>query len=105
MNTMNTQRLPVPVTDNWDWQIRGACRGMNSEFFFSPDGERGMARDIRESRAKSVCRGCPVLDQCRRHALTVREPHGVWGGLSAGERVGAGNRGLGYAKTTAKEAN
>jgi WhiB family redox-sensing transcriptional regulator len=27
-----------------------------------------------------------VLDQCRRHALEVHEPYGVWGGLSEAER-------------------
>ena len=88
----NTRRLPVPVTDNWDWQIRGACRGMNSEFFFSPDGERGAARDVREARAKHVCRQCAVMEQCRRHALALPELHGVWGGLSATERADAARR-------------
>jgi WhiB family redox-sensing transcriptional regulator len=27
-----------------------------------------------------------VLDLCRRHALAVHEPYGIWGGLSEGER-------------------
>jgi WhiB family transcriptional regulator, redox-sensing transcriptional regulator len=27
-----------------------------------------------------------VLEQCRRHALAVHEPYGVWGGLSEAER-------------------
>jgi WhiB family transcriptional regulator, redox-sensing transcriptional regulator len=27
-----------------------------------------------------------VIEQCRRHALTVREPYGVWGGLTEDER-------------------
>jgi WhiB family redox-sensing transcriptional regulator len=27
-----------------------------------------------------------VLLACREHALTVREPYGVWGGLSEHER-------------------
>src|SRR5699024_3664991 len=35
-------------------------------------------------QAKAVCAGCPVLAQCREYGMT--EPHGVWGGLSAGER-------------------
>jgi WhiB family redox-sensing transcriptional regulator len=26
------------------------------------------------------------MEQCRRHALTVHEPYGVWGGLSESER-------------------
>jgi WhiB family redox-sensing transcriptional regulator len=80
------RRLPVPVTDIWDWQMRGACRGMDSGFFFHPEGERGPARANREARAKEVCRSCPVLEQCRRHALAVHEPYGVWGGLSEAER-------------------
>jgi WhiB family transcriptional regulator, redox-sensing transcriptional regulator len=80
------RRLPVPVTDIWDWQMRGACRGMDSGFFFHPEGERGPARANREARAKQICRSCPVLDQCRRHALEVHEPYGVWGGLSEADR-------------------
>jgi transcription factor WhiB len=51
----------------------------------------------REERAKQVCRTCPVMQQCRRHALSVREPYGVWGGLSKSERdalLGGGHRAL-----------
>jgi WhiB family redox-sensing transcriptional regulator len=61
---------------------------MDSAFFFHPEGERGPARANREARAKSVCGGCGVLDQCRRHALAVQEPYGIWGGLSESERDG-----------------
>ncbi len=82
----DTRRLPVPVTEIWEWQVRGACRGMDSAFFFHPEGERGPARANREARAKQICRRCPVLEQCRRHALAVHEPYGVWGGLSESER-------------------
>ena len=82
----DTRRLPLPVTEIWDWQMHGACRGMDSAFFFHPEGERGPARANREARAKGVCRGCPVLEQCRLHALSAQEPYGVWGGLSESER-------------------
>lgn len=82
----DTRRLPVPVTEIWDWQMQGACRGMDSTFFFHPEGERGPARARREARAIQVCRSCPVMEQCRRHALTVHEPYGVWGGLTESER-------------------
>jgi len=82
----NTRRLPVPVVEVWDWQLQGACRGMDSAVFFHPEGERGQARADREQQAKQVCLNCPVLQQCRRHALLVREPYGVWGGLSESER-------------------
>lgn len=80
------RRLPAPVTEAWVWQLQGACRGLDSAFFFHPEGERGPARAEREARAKTVCRACPVIEQCRRHALSVQEPYGVWGGLSESER-------------------
>ncbi|MDI2028948.1 WhiB family transcriptional regulator [Saccharopolyspora sp. TS4A08] len=82
----DTRRLPGPNADIWDWQIRGSCRGMDSAYFFHPDGERGPARARREAKAKEVCHHCPVLAQCRTHALAVQEPYGIWGGLSESER-------------------
>ena len=81
------RRLPDPRSDVWEWQLHAACRGMDSAFFFHPEGERGPARASRERRAKAVCRGCPVLADCRRHAVTAAEPYGVWGGLSESERT------------------
>ena len=79
-------RLPGPQSDLWEWQLLGACRGKDTELFFHPEGERGPRRANREAAAKAVCATCPVLLQCRRHALAAREPYGVWGGLSEHER-------------------
>ncbi|GAB3953461.1 WhiB family transcriptional regulator [Micromonospora vulcania] len=83
----NVRRLPGPIVDLWDWQRLGACRGRDSAQFFHPDGERGSSRLRRESNAKSVCRACPVRAECAAHALSVREPYGVWGGFSESERL------------------
>ena len=69
-----------------DWQLRGACRGVDSAQFFHPDGERGPSRSRRETDAKAICRRCPVRAECAAHALVVREPYGVWGGFSENER-------------------
>ena len=80
------QQLPGPNADIWDWQMAGLCRGVDSSMFFHPDGERGRARAQREMRAKEMCRRCPVVAQCRSHALAVGEPYGIWGGLSEAER-------------------
>jgi WhiB family redox-sensing transcriptional regulator len=80
-------RLPGPLADSWEWQRRGACRGHDAAQFFHPDGERGMSRARREQAAKAVCRGCPVRAECAAHALTVREPYGVWGGFTEAERL------------------
>jgi WhiB family redox-sensing transcriptional regulator len=80
-------RLPGPNADLWDWQLRGLCRGKDSSLFFHPEGERGAARSSRESAAKEICLNCPVLISCANHALKVREPYGVWGGMTEDERL------------------
>lgn len=79
-------RLPGPNADLWDWQLLAACRGVDSSLFFHPEGERGAARSARETSAKEVCMRCPVRAECAAHALAVREPYGVWGGLTEDER-------------------
>ncbi len=79
-------RLPGPNADLWDWQLVAACRGVDSSLFFHPEGERGAARSAREAAAKEVCMRCPVRAECAAHALAVREPYGVWGGLTEDER-------------------
>jgi WhiB family redox-sensing transcriptional regulator len=79
-------RLPGPNADLWDWQLVAACRGVDSSLFFHPEGERGAARSAREAAAKEVCMRCPVRAECATHALSVREPYGVWGGLTEDER-------------------
>lgn len=83
----NLSRLPGRNADFWHWQLDSACRGMDSEVFFHPEGARGSARTRREEAAKAICASCPVLEQCREHALAVREPYGVWGGLTESERT------------------
>jgi WhiB family transcriptional regulator, redox-sensing transcriptional regulator len=79
-------RLPGPNADRWDWQLDAACRGEDPNLFFHPEGERGAGREAREAAAKAICATCPVLRQCAEHALTVREPYGVWGEMSEDER-------------------
>lgn len=79
-------RLPGPNADLWEWQLAGACRAKDPDMFFHPEGERGPRRRARESAAKQVCATCPVLAACRAHALAVREPYGIWGGLSEDDR-------------------
>ncbi|MCW2798760.1 MAG: transcription factor WhiB [Aeromicrobium sp.] len=79
-------RLPMPLQETYDWQYDGACRTVDPETFFSPDAERGPRRRNREAAAKALCAVCPVIAACRAHALQVREPYGVWGGLNINER-------------------
>jgi WhiB family redox-sensing transcriptional regulator len=80
-------RLPAPLSEIWDWQLQAACRGMNVSVFFHPADERDRTKAGRIARAKAVCESCPARCDCRSHALRVREPYGIWGGLSDDERA------------------
>jgi WhiB family redox-sensing transcriptional regulator len=80
-------RLPGPMATAYDWQFQGSCRDVDPALFFHPDGERGPSRRHRDAEAVAICAGCPVLEACRRHGLGVREPYGVWGGLTEEERA------------------
>lgn len=83
----STARLPKPLIEQYEWQYDGACRTVEPERFFSPESERGALRQSRENAAKAICARCPVVEQCLRHALQVKEPYGVWGGLNPHERA------------------
>lgn len=83
----NVHRLPAPITEVWDWQLRGVCRGRGDGQFFHPDGERGSSRIRREVQAKNLCAKCPVREECAAHALAAQEPYGVWGGFTEAERL------------------
>ena len=80
-------RLPGPPTDTDEWQLHAACRGMDNDTFFHPPDERIKARADRIAAAKTICRHCPAIKACREHALSVREPYGIWGGLSEEKRA------------------
>jgi WhiB family transcriptional regulator, redox-sensing transcriptional regulator len=79
-------RLPGPVADIWEWQLDGACRDADPSVFFHPEGERGPAREARDRAAKAICARCPVIAECAAHSMAVREPYGVWGGMTEDER-------------------
>jgi WhiB family redox-sensing transcriptional regulator len=69
------------------WHLKAACRGPESALFFPPSwAERRDEREDREARAKAICRECGVREECLDFALRVREPHGIWGGLTEAER-------------------
>ena len=82
-----------PHNPSWEWQAQAACRGGDTNSFYS-DSLRGNTRIRQEEAAKRVCAGCPVMANCLRWALKTEEPYGVWGGLTTEERqeVLAGQR-------------
>jgi WhiB family redox-sensing transcriptional regulator len=86
------RRGESPTVAPGHWRSHAACRDADASVFFSTDGERGHARAHRESQAREICRTCPVLDDCREHALTADVPYGVWGGTTESDRRGARRR-------------
>nr|WP_206320091.1 WhiB family transcriptional regulator [Streptomyces zingiberis] len=82
--------VPPPRTSareqDGPWHAEAVCRRDEAGLFFAPSKEPTAARLSREEAAKRVCARCPVLVECREHALLQPEPYGVWGGLTAAER-------------------
>lgn len=78
--------LATKLGEAWAWQLSARCRSEDRLTFFHPDGERGLARQQRQQRAKAICAQCPVAAECREHSLIAREGFGVWGGISEEDR-------------------
>ena len=65
------------------WRDHAGCRGVDPGIFHPDDEEEN---EFSAEPAKAICNACPVREPCLEHAITVREKHGVWGGLTARER-------------------
>ncbi len=61
------------------WAHRAACLDADPAVFFPEPGDNAI-------NAKKVCAQCPVIEACLDYALTNRQHHGVWGGLSEHQR-------------------
>ena len=67
--------------------MKAACRGPQAAVFFPPPQfERKDEKLEREARAKDICATCSVKEPCLDYAVSIREPHGIWGGLNESER-------------------
>jgi WhiB family redox-sensing transcriptional regulator len=75
-----------PVLDEWTWQHYGRCQNLPSEVFFPEDTTRRGQR-AHEQRAKRICLDCPVIAECREHALRTPEKYGIWGATTPRERA------------------
>ncbi|MGH8993328.1 MAG: WhiB family transcriptional regulator [Acidimicrobiia bacterium] len=70
-------KLPTALA----WRAKGSCRGSDPRIFYPPSDDDGVAES-----AKKICAECPVRKPCLEFALSTREKHGVWGGLTERER-------------------
>lgn len=63
------------------WFENAACASHGAEVFFPPSDVPGASQ-----KAKTICAGCPVQEECLDFALETAQSEGVWGGMDAGER-------------------
>lgn len=76
-----TLDLPLLLVDSEaSWKDHALCAQTDPEAFFPEKG--GSTRE-----AKRVCAQCPVRARCLEAALANQEPHGVWGGMAARDRL------------------
>ena len=81
-----SQRLPVPIIENYEWQYEGECNNHDPEIFFLPYGARMSDKRKRIQEAKKICGTCVVVEKCLTFAIETEQEFGVWGGLSEEER-------------------
>ena len=60
------------------WKQRGNCNGEPAYIFY-------VKHPRVEERARAICMGCPVIEECFLYALQHNEM-GIWGGLTEEER-------------------
>jgi len=85
--SIHTSQNLRPIHDDWEWQYKGACKDMDTEIFFLENGTRAEKKRKREAAALKICKSCPVINECREHALKTPEFYGVWGGMTADQRL------------------
>lgn len=73
-----------------NWRSAGACLSADPDLFF-PVSTTGPA-DKQVARAKLICAGCVVRQECLDFALAHDQTHGIWGGTTAEERQRARRR-------------
>jgi WhiB family redox-sensing transcriptional regulator len=68
-----------------DWRADGACRTADPDLFFPVVA--GTAGSKQVAKARQICAGCPVKEQCLDFALRTHEAAGIWGGTTPEERI------------------
>lgn len=75
---------PPPWVGNTNDGGPGPCAAYDPETFFPLTYGLQCAKQIEEAR--SVCRACPLRDECLSWALPQADLDGIWGGTTPPER-------------------
>jgi hypothetical protein len=72
----------IPAAPKGDhWALDGLC-AQSDPWLWYPGKGQGDAI----AKAKHICSTCPVCTECLGAALEGNETHGIWGGMTPGER-------------------
>ncbi len=67
-----------------DWWGLAACQTAEPDLFFPVSAKGHAEYDV--ARARAVCHRCRVRSECLDYAVSTRQVHGIWGGLTEIER-------------------
>lgn len=75
--------MTAPTLDRagFNWRLLGNCTDLDYNTMHPDDGDHEG-----EERAKKVCAGCPVAEQCLAESVRLRDWHGIRAGLTGQER-------------------
>jgi len=76
----------APCRDVEQWRRMAAC-GSDATLFYKNDLDAEEQTRHWVTKAKTVCKLCPVRAQCAAYALRVAEPYGIWGDFTESERA------------------
>lgn len=74
-------RQPISYGYIPEWQDDALCLGFDPDLWF-PE----WPKPNEYSLARRICKLCPVREQCLEYALKIDARHGMFGGLTPGER-------------------
>lgn len=63
------------------WRDDALCKGFDPGVFFPDEGDTAAI-----AYAKSICEGCPVIEECLSYAVEMNQTEGIWGGTTKQER-------------------
>ena len=75
--------FPIHKYHDAPWLEQALCKGAPTVIFY-PNVGRGHNEHYDEARR--LCAACPVADECLTYAISKKERHGLWGGLTERQR-------------------
>lgn len=71
--------MGLAEAEDQNWRAQALCSRSEPELWFAVGA-------LEHKIAKSVCRRCPVRQECLNYAMEAPVDHGIWGGFTERER-------------------